>query len=244
MYSIMLSAFSSLLMQYLLPTYCLLCQNKILVGKNLCPLCIQELPWNHQSCKKCAVPLDLPTNLSLCGKCLHRPPLFYDKAFAAFVYQAPVIQMIGQLKFNQNLIFGSVLSQLLLVFLQRKYQSSELPQAIIPVPIHRQRRIQRGYNQAAELAKPLSRGLNIPIYFDFCKRVRATLPQTMATERERRLNLKNAFEIKTPHQLKYVAIVDDVLTTGSTAMMLSKALRRSGVEKIDVWVVAKTRFLL
>lgn len=233
--------FLATLEHWLFSTQCLLCQSKVTSGKNLCALCAEALPWNHGACKQCATPFEASQKKwPICGQCLQRPPLFFDEAYAAFVYQAPIVQMIGQLKFNQNLLFGSVLGQLLLRFLQTKYPVDNWPEAIIPVPLHSKRFSERGYNQAAELAYPLEKALHIPVYFDLCRRIKPTLAQTKATARERRINLKNAFVVERAHNLKHVAIVDDVLTTASTATALSKVLKKSGVEKIDLWVVAKT----
>jgi ComF family protein len=249
------------MMNRLLSTTCLLCQNKIEIGKNLCTTCIDELPWNNKACGKCAIPLSWSGDEPFCGKCLHRPSPFFDKVYAALIYQAPVVQMIGQFKFNQNLMFGTVLSNLLLTFLKPKYQNQPLPQAIIPVPLHPKRITERGYNQAHELAKPLGKAFNIPVLYQYCQRIKETAPQTITTSmRERRNNLRDAFQISanenirrfrfpyfhrenkvhTARSLQRIAIIDDVLTTGSTIMMLAKALKKSGIQKIDVWIVAKT----
>jgi ComF family protein len=241
-----LKPFLSTLERGLFLTQCVLCQSKVTVGKNLCLLCAEALPWNHIACKQCAAPLELSHGEgAVCGECLQGPPLFFDQTYAAFIYQAPVVQMIGQLKFNQNLLFGAVLGQLLLRFLQTKYpEGSHWPEAIIPVPLHAKRFSERGYNQAVELTHPLEKALNIPMNLNLCRRIKPTLAQTIATARERRINLKNAFIVENTHNLKHVAIVDDVLTTGSTATALAKVLKKSGVERIDLWMVAKTHLTL
>jgi ComF family protein len=236
----MLSACFDFIENWLFETECLLCKSSIQHKKNICSPCISELPWNNVACWKCATPLHpLEINQITCGSCLRRPPLFH-KAHATFIYQPPITQMIGQLKFNQNLIFGSVLSELLLISLLKSHSDSEWPQVIIPVPLHVKRLAERGYNQAIELAKPLGKALGIPVDFDLCERVKKTTTQTTASARERRENLRNAFSVTKKHELRHVAIVDDVLTTGSTAIALSKSLKKSGVEKIDVWAIAKT----
>ena len=206
----------------------------------MCSACIHELPWNTIACKQCAVPLEeVGVGNILCGQCLSIPPAF-EKTYAAFVYQPPIIQLIAQLKFNQHLTCAAVLSELLLMFLQTQYRKQNWPQAIIPVPLHPRRLAERGYNQANELAKPLGKTLKIPVYFDLYERVKETPTQTAASARERRINLKNAFALAKPHTLKHIAILDDVLTTGSTVSALSHALKCSGVKCIDVWAIAKT----
>lgn len=228
---------------WLFATQCLLCQDTVKTGKNLCITCIDELPWNHVACKQCATPFE-PAYVDtekeiICGDCLSNPLSFYE-AHAAFIYQPPISPLITQLKFSQNLLCGSALSDLLLTFLQSKYQKKPWPQAIIPVPLHPKRLAERGYNQAAELAKPLAKALKIPLYLDICERVKETATQTAISEKERHMNLKNAFVVANPTKLKHIAIVDDVLTTGSTSVALAKTLKKSDVERVDVWVVAKT----
>jgi ComF family protein len=232
-----------LLENWLFTTQCLLCHATVKTGKNLCTFCIDELPWNHIACQQCGISLESimmqAEKSMLCGQCLANPPPF-AKTYAAFTYQIPITQLIAQLKFNQNLTCGSVLSELLLKFLRSKYQQYDWPEAIIPVPLHPKRLAERGYNQAIELANPLEKSLNIPVYFDLCARIKQTLTQTAASAKERRANLKNAFTVVKPHHLTHVAIVDDVLTTGSTVTALAKALKNSGVKRIDVWAIAKT----
>lgn len=232
-----------LIENWLFTTQCLLCQDTVKTGKNLCVKCIEELPWNHVACKQCANPFD-PVYIDegkeiVCGNCLSTPLPFYE-SHAAFIYHPPIAPLITQLKFSQNLLCGSVLSELLLTFLQKKYQTKPWPQAIIPVPLHPKRLMERGYNQATELAKPLAKALKIPLYLDICQRVKQTTTQTAISEKERYMNLKHAFAVIKPLKLKHIAIVDDVLTTGSTSTTLAKALKKSGVAQIDVWVVAKT----
>jgi ComF family protein len=240
----MLIPYLKRLEDWLFVTQCLLCRDTVKVGRNLCLACISELPWNRIACQQCAAPfaeLSSPqeTETLICGQCLLSPP-FFNQTYAAFAYQMPVIQLITQLKFKQNLTCAMVLSELLLTFLQSKYSLLNWPQAIIPVPLHAKRLAERGYNQADEIAKPLGNLLNIPVYSDLCQRVKQTVTQTTASAKERRQNLKNAFTVVKPHHLNYVAIVDDVLTTGSTVTALATTLKNSGIECIDIWAVAKT----
>src|ERR1700722_7959586 len=145
---------------WLFATQCLLCHDKVKTGKNLCEQCIEELPWNFVACQQCATPfeaiyLEEEKNIT-CGACLSNSMPFYH-AYAAFMYEPPIAQLITQLKFNENLICGFALSDLLLRFLKIKYENQVWPEAIIPIPLHPKRLSERGYNQAAELAKPLEK---------------------------------------------------------------------------------------
>lgn len=233
----------TLLKKWFFQTQCILCKTHVQNGKNICLQCIEELPWNKISCKYCGVPMDPLENITMiCGACLHQTPPF-DAVYAAFIYEPPIIQLISQLKFNQNFIIGSVLSQLLLDFLLMHYKNKQWPEVIIPVPLHKIRLAERGYNQAIELAYPFKKLLNIPVDIHLCKRIKQTTTQTTVSARERSTNLKHAFAVTNTHTFRHVAIVDDVLTTGSTVTALSKVLKKSGVECVDVWAVAKTRYI-
>jgi len=115
----------------------------------------------------------------------------------------------------------------------------EKPQAIVPVPLHPGRYRQRGFNQAIEIARTLSRRLDIPLDLHGCRRVRATAAQAKLSAEERRKNLRKAFSVRMPDERRHVAILDDVITTGATARELAGALRRAGVARVDVWACAR-----
>ncbi len=115
-----------------------------------------------------------------------------------------------------------------------------LPQWILAVPLHRRRLRERGYNQALELAKPLAQTLNIPLRHDVLRRVRHTEAQTGLDAIERRRNLRAAFALREGLALPaHVAIVDDVFTTGMTLSECARVLKRAGVERVDVWALAR-----
>jgi ComF family protein len=115
-----------------------------------------------------------------------------------------------------------------------------LPDAIVPVPLHRGRLRTRGFNQALELARPLARALRRPLLARACLRVRATQPQSsLNSAAARRRNMANAFRLARPLTgLQRVAIVDDVLTTGATAQSLARLLRTAGIAQVAVWACA------
>ena len=124
--------------------------------------------------------------------------------------------------------------------LKQHYASRELPELIIPIPLHRKRLRQRGFNQAVELARPIAKQLGLSIDRTLCKRIKNTPAQITLEAKQRQQNMRNAFQIKPPN-LDYIAIIDDVMTTTSTVNELCKCLRKQGVKKIDVWVIARPR---
>jgi ComF family protein len=114
------------------------------------------------------------------------------------------------------------------------------PEWIIPVPLHAERLRERGYNQALEIARPIAKKLQIPLQTRYCTRILPTLAQASMTAEERRRNMKNAFAVEELFQARHVAIVDDVLTTGSTVSEFARMLKKSGVARVDVWCCART----
>lgn len=129
---------------------------------------------------------------------------------------------------------GNMLAKL---FLDAK---SPVPDSIIPVPLHPTRLIYRGYNQSIELARPLAKQLGVKMNIRLCKRTRYTAPQTTLSIRQRRSNVRNAFSVTDSTPYKHVLLIDDVITTGSTIIELSRMLYRAGVKKIDVLACART----
>jgi ComF family protein len=192
---------------------------------NLCNACAGELPWIEQG-----------------GNCLQNP-LGYDFSLALFHYQNPIDQLISGLKFQGKLIYARILGELLAKKVLEVYRSQEKPRCIVPVPLHRRRLRERGFNQALEIARPLLRKLAIPVVLDACQRVRYTEAQSLISGDKRRENVKNAFAVSSRFHFSHVAIVDDVVTTSNTVSELCRVLRGAGVKRIDVWSCARTGFL-
>lgn len=219
----------------LLPPHCLLCGQQSDSGRDLCAACADDLIHNRVRCPRCALPLDAPA--PLCGECMQSEPPFAS-AFVPFVYASPLDQLETRFKFGRSLAAGRVLSELVLDVLG--VSPPPLPQALIPVPLHPARLRERGYNQALELAKPLSRALRIPLRDDVLVRTRATAAQSDLDADARRKNLRGAFAVmENVMPPQHVAIVDDVMTTGATLRECARTLVRTGVERVDVWALAR-----
>jgi ComF family protein len=218
---------------WLLPPVCVLCGRAGSEGHDICHACAAELPWLQNGCRRCAIPLPQE---GICGACLKKPPAF-DSAFAAFEYDAPADSLIQGLKFNARLYNARLLGEVMARRLQEC--GVERPQLLIPVPLHARRLRERGFNQALELARPLARTLELPLRPEICRRLRATPPQTGLDAKARRRNLKGVFEVKPIAGISHVAIVDDVMTTGSTVGAMARALKRAGVARVDVWICAR-----
>jgi ComF family protein len=218
----------------LFPASCLLCGDAVHGALELCAPCHKELPFNRPACPRCGRPF--PGGADLCGACLRRPPP-YAALTAALRYEPPVDRLVQGLKFNHRLenarLLGRLLADTVAAILD------EPPELILPVPLHPARLRQRGFNQALELARPLASRLGIPIGRDYCRRLRATEEQSHLPAKGRRANVRGAFKVVRPVRARHVAVVDDVVTTGSTVGELSRALRRSGVEHVEVWACTR-----
>jgi ComF family protein len=135
---------------------------------------------------------------------------------------------------------AKVLAELLSHRLHKHYQHDPRPTLVLPVPLHWRRQWRRGFNQAHFLAAQLSRQLNIPLQSDCLARSHATQPQQGMQRRQRLRNLSHAFNVMASPRGRHIALVDDVVTTGATANLLSRMLLEHGAERVDVWCLART----
>lgn len=220
---------------WLFPGNCLLCAARTPAGQPLCAGCAAALPRITTACPRCAAPL-AEASSAACGVCQqHR--LYFDATQALFRYQPPVDRLIQNLKYHRQLSLACVLGKLLAEHLHTS--TTPRPDILVPVPLHRTRLRERGYNQSLELARVMARRFDLPLTTHTVKRVRATPPQTTLTSNERRRNVRNAFHTTADFSGKRVAIVDDVMTSGHTVNALAKCLRRAGAVGIVVWVAAR-----
>ena len=217
------------------PPSCLLCGEAGARGLDLCSACFGELPWNRHPCPRCAAPLPPDAEEQLCGNCLKSLPA-WDEAKSPLSYGYPVDKLIQRFKFDGDLPTGRLLAELLADYLAA---GGERPDCIIPVPLHPSRLKERGFNQAVELARPVGKRLKIPVRLDICERARATAVQSKLDAAERKKNLRDAFAVKKSVDGLHVALLDDVVTTGVTAEVLTTALKDAGAKRVTLWSVAR-----
>ncbi|OED39199.1 hypothetical protein AB833_16850 [Chromatiales bacterium (ex Bugula neritina AB1)] len=234
---------------HLFPSTCVFCDEVSTGSRDLCKFCRQLLPLNSYCCTRCALPLpaspvsDLTnqtvlTSELLCGQCL-RSPSDVIETIAPYLYRPPVDYMIKRLKFAGELkysrIIGEILSDTLITHLKES-----TPDLLIPVPLHKQRLLERGYNQAFQIATLVSKKLEIEIDNDSVIRVAAQTPQSRLGAKARDINIKRAFKVIGNIQGKNIAIIDDVYTTGATALSLTSSLYQAGAASVSIWVFART----
>jgi ComF family protein len=213
-----------------LPQHCLLCAAPA-HAQALCDACYAELPWlPPQHCPQCAMPT---AGGNLCGGCLSHAPRF-DAVSAAFLYAWPLAPLIHQYKYGGNLALARLFGQALAAHAARGVD------CIVPMPLSPARLSARGFNQAQEIARVVSRATGIPLAAHACRRVRDSAPQVALPWKARAKNIRGAFVCDADLAGKRVAVVDDVLTTGATLNELARNLRKAGASEIQGWVVART----
>lgn len=213
------------------PIPCLLCGLPA-DQHGLCQACIAELPRVGHACIRCAIPLK---NAQICGQCLQSSP-FQDLSFSLYRYEASVRRCITAFKYNRQLHLASLFAQQMAASLSTH---SRLPECIVPIPLHPNRLRQRGYNQAAEVAKYLASALNIDCRPELIYRIRPTQSQSKLAFKQRKYNMRNAFAYNGGKLPAHIAILDDVMTSGYTANEAAKIFKHQGVEIIEVWTIAR-----
>ena len=232
----MVNNWLNIIQDYLLPPTCILCGNNGFDSQDICTACFNDLQINIHCCYRCAEIFEAPNcTPQLCGHCISQPP-FFDETHAPFTHQGIIKYLIARLKFNHQYKNARLLGMLLANHLKI---TAEMPEIIIPIPLHKKRYQERGFNQSVEIAKTLSKHLHIPIDTNSCIRYRNTPHQIDLPAKQRRKNINNAFKIIQPIKAKHVALLDDVMTTGSTVNELAKILKKSGVNRVDIWICAR-----
>lgn len=219
---------------------CLLCNEPADAEMPICVACETELPWLGEHCVTCALPL-VAAGLT-CGECLLEPPAF-EQVVVPWLYGFPVDSLITRFKHNAKWPFGHLLADVLGQYLQHRFDEGlPRPDVLLPVPLAGKRLRQRGFNQAAMLARWLSQSLDLPCEEQVLRRVKETDAQQDLDAKARKRNLRNAFNLMPDAQIKdrHFALVDDVLTTGATAQTLARLLMNTGAARVDVYCLART----
>lgn len=214
----------------LLPQECLLC-GQATHGAPVCATCCAALPkTDDKRCHRCALPI---AHGNLCGQCLRKPPAF-NTSHAAFDYVFPLDTLIKHFKYRQRFSLTAFFAGAL---------ASRLPPDIdllLPVPMHRSRLAERGFNHAVEIAKALGKRCSIPYAPDWVDRIRPT-PQLEGMTRKQRFSvLRKAFACNRPLEGRRIAVVDDVMTTGATLDALARCLKAAGATHVENLVIART----
>lgn len=193
---------------------------------------------------QCAILLPEITAITAprCGDCLKQPPAF-DATIVAADYAPPIDQLVLALKFGNQLALAPLFSRMLRDAMLQA-QAVELPTRLTAVPLGAQRLAERGFNQALEICKPLSRALGIQFNANLAVRSRETHAQALLHPDERHKNIRHAFIVPDAaiDQVRgqHIGVVDDVITTGETLNELAATLKRFGAMRVTNFVFART----
>lgn len=220
--------------QALFPRCCVFCGAEMrLVPRHVCDGCDRDLVRNQPACRSCALPL-AGSGTDYCGDCQgsRRP---FVAVVAPLAYTFPLDAAIKAFKFRRQLFYVPAFVELL------RTATQELPtgiDAIQPVPLHRWRKLRRGFNQAREIALPVARELSLPV-LDCVHRCRHTPYQSGLPAAARRRNLRGAFAMRRPVDARHVLLLDDVITTGTTCRQIAELLKEHGVPEVSVLALAR-----
>lgn len=199
----------------------------------LCSDCINALPQVKHRCQICAIPL---INNGYCGQCLHHKPAF-DYSHSSFNYAAPIDSWLHHLKNNRKTQWAQKLASLMLHNQPERLYEVD---AFTFVPSTRWSLIKRGFNPAELIARELGRKLQKPVIDQLVKRSHGS-EQKELNRQQRIINVSKHFH---PTEKKitceHIMLIDDVMTTGSTAHTMARILKKSGATQVGIWCLART----
>jgi len=221
----------NLLLDFALPPRCAGCGEIIAEAGSFCPECWRKLEWlGNSGCQHCGLPL-AGTDAETCGRCLADPPKV-DRIRAAVAYDDIPRSIALRLKYGRKVALARTMARYM-----TPLRGEWCPDAIVmPVPLHRWRLWERGFNQSGLVARELARSWGLPVDQRGLRRTRRTKPLKGMNHAQRRKAVAGAFEVVRPQALKdkTVVLVDDVLTSGSTAEACARELRRAGATRIEL----------
>lgn len=219
------------------PVRCPVCGEIVLPkGDMICLACKKKLPYiKEPRCMKCGKPIEQEEK-EYCNDC-DRKLYHYDRGYAVWVYDDAMKKSIAEFKYHskkENAKF--YVAEVLRLYGEQIKDFS--PDVIVPVPIHRSKLKERGYNQAELLARGIGKGLGIPVLPELLVRNKKTLPQKGLSDKERLYNLIEAFEWNNKStennkvSFERVLLVDDIYTTGSTVEACTNVLKSNHVSEV------------
>ena len=221
----------------LFPRRCILCDEILEEGNGLCPLCKEkEVFMEEPCCKRCGRGI-LRKEESLCGNC-KRHSFSFSGGMILYQLTEEIEEAIIELKYrgrkDKAEFFGKRAGE---CFSERLKDLGV--SCVIPVPIHKDRRKKRGYNQSELRGRALEKQSGIPMYTEFLKRTRKTKALKDCSPAERMQNLLSVMECDPlPKELKTILLLDDIFTTGATMEACTRTVLESGAEEVYILAVA------
>lgn len=223
------------LLDVLLPPYCVLCGLRS-GPACLCTVCKRALARPGPRCRQCGLPLTAKDD-RLCGHCILHPPPFAEVLYP-LQYRFPTDRLVQAFKFGRQHVAGRILARLMCEWIQQ--QVLDLPDTLVPVPLHPLRLFKRSFNQSYEIAAHIGHTLGIQLEATSLRRHRNTRAQSGLGRQQRRRNVRGAFYWRgQAPPARHVALVDDVMTTGTTVIECARILKKAGARRVDIWVAAR-----
>ena len=211
---------------HIFPARCLVCGDHAVSSTlGVCSRCCSRIrPVPRPVCTVCGKPSGIE---DICIGCQTDPPP-YDRLMSAALFEGPLKEMIHAFKYADATYYKKFLTRLLYDLVQEELARCDL---ITFVPLHWSRMMARGYNQAALMAADLSRLTRIPVGYGVLMKTRATPTQVGLSRHQRKMNLSGTFQAQGVSG-KAVLVIDDVITTGHTALEVSRALKKAGADHV------------
>lgn len=224
------------ILDFLYPPRCPVCDTAVLPQRRICAECVKKLRRaNGAVCFKCGKPL-ANGRQEFCADCEKKPRRF-TRGRALWIYEKEVKSSVYRFKYQNKREYGAAYAEEIAKW-DGAWIKGKGIQAIVPVPLHKNRQKKRGYNQAEILAKELGRILDIPVRTDILRRERDTRPQKTLNDAQRKQNLRHAFRAKEGAVPGRVLLVDDIYTTGSTMNAAAGALLDAGAGQVYAYCVS------
>ena len=218
-------------LDFALPPRCAGCGLIVADVHSFCPDCWKQVEFlGEGGCTICGIPL-AATDADTCAACLARPPRI-ARTRAAVAYGDLSRSLAIRFKYGRKVAIAKTMAR----YMQPLVRPGGERAMIVPVPLHRSRLWWRGFNQSALVARELSKVLGLPADPFTLRRVRRTPPLKGMTPLQRRKTVAGAFRVRDKAAIagRTVVLVDDVLTTGSTAEACARALRRAGAARVEL----------
>lgn len=225
---------------WLYPPKCVICTEVLPLHtkQQLCEKCKENIPWiSLPVCQKCGRPLE--ETYYVCERC-QQESFAFEKGIAVFTYDK-VRTSIARFKFKgvkgDGIALGNIMAQYLLIYYATLIQEIDF---IFPIPMFFKKKKARGFNQAEILAQQLEEKIKIPCVIDNLVRIKNTIPQSKLDVSQRKVNIKDAFEVKDKKEIegKIILLVDDIFTTGNTVNECAKELLKWGAYKVFFYALA------
>lgn len=224
---------------FIYPSQCKVCEEYLSLNAKpyICLSCWKDIEYiNPPWCEICGVPSDV----NLCDSCASRPPR-YGKLRTITVYEKTIQHAIHLFKFEKRTSLRHSLVRLLLDNIPNDLNLQDYDY-VLPIPIHKKRLRERGFNQSLLLAEGLEKATGLKVLKDALVRGKNTSPQSSLHKEARQTNILGAFELKNPDYIrsKQILVLDDVYTTGATVGEVVKILWDADPVDIDVLTLART----